>query len=187
MSRASFIWEVTQYRRANSWQSSFRMCVTRLIHICDSCVTWLNEGARTHGGPRVVCVWHCRHANSWRSRCRILKCVPPWLVHVCAVTHSYVCDMTHSIWHESFVYDTHLLCVCHDSFTCVPCLIHMCDMNHSYVWHDSFICVTRLIHMCDMTHSYVWLTNSYGCHESIRCATWLVYMWEMAASYVWHD
>jgi len=35
----------------------------------------------------------------------------------------------------------------------------MCDMtdsytfdtNHSYVWHDSFICVTCLLHICDMT------------------------------------
>ena len=31
----------------------------------------------------------------------------------------------------------------------------MCDMTHSYVRHDSFICVPCLIHMCDMTHSYM--------------------------------
>ena len=31
--------------------------------------------------------------------------------------------------------------------------------THSYVWHDSFICVPWLIHMCAMTHSYV-------CHDS---------------------
>jgi len=31
--------------------------------------------------------------------------------------------------------------VCHDSFMCVPWLIHMCAITHSYVCHDSFICV----------------------------------------------
>ena len=52
-------------------------------------------------------------------------CVP-WLIHTCAMTHSYVC---------------------HESFICVPWLIHMCAMTHS--------CVPWLIHMCAMTHSYV--------------------------------
>ena len=81
----------------------------------------------------------------------------------------------------------------HDSFTCVTCLIHMCDVTHSYVFlshpyvsRDSFICVTWLVHMChtrvslcpwsayhvqlllcDMTHSYVW-------HDSCVCVTWHV-------------
>jgi len=32
------------------------------------------------------------------------------------------------------------------------CIIHMCDMTHSYVWHDSLICVTWLIDTCAMTH-----------------------------------
>ena len=38
---------------------------------------------------------------------------------------------------------------------CVLRLIHMCAMTHSYVCHDSFICVPWLIHMCAkcaMTH-----------------------------------
>jgi len=44
------------------------------------------------------------------------------------------------------------------AFICVPWLIHMCAMTHSYVCHDSFIyafCVPWLIHMCAMTDSYV--------------------------------
>ena len=41
-------------------------------------------------------------------------------------------DMTH-IWMGPIIH--------------VICLIHMCDMTHSYVWHDSFICVTWLIHV----------------------------------------
>jgi len=48
------------------------------------------------------------------------------------------------------------LCVWHESFMCVTCLIHVCDMTPLCVWHDSFMCVTWLIHVCDMTHSYVW-------------------------------
>jgi len=43
----------------------------------------------------------------------------------------------------------------HDSFICVPWLIHMCAMTHSYVCHDSFICVPWFIHVCAMTQSFV--------------------------------
>jgi len=63
-----------------------------------------------------------------------LKCVP-WLIHMCATTHSYVC---------------------HDSFIYVPWLIHVCVTTHLNAWHDSFICVTWLIPMLDMTNSYAW-------------------------------
>jgi len=78
---------------------------------------------------------------------------------------------------------------------CVPaCLIHMCDMTHSYVWHDSFTCVTWLIHMCDMTRTWAlrgqgrcWgacrhasfirdMTHSYVWHDSFICVTWLIHM-----------
>jgi len=63
------------------------------------------------------------------------------------------------------------VCVWHDSFICVPRLIHMCDMTNSYVWHDAFICVTWRIHMCDMT----------------ICVTWLIRTCDMTHSYLWHD
>jgi len=62
--------------------------------------------------------------------------------------------------------------MCHDSFICVPWIIHMCEMARSYVWHDSFIRVTWLIHMCDMTHSYLW-------RDSFTCVTWLIHMCDM--------
>jgi len=51
----------------------------------------------------------------------------PWLIHMCTMTHLYVC---------------------HDSFICVPWLIHTCAMTHSYVYHDSFIRVPWLIFIC---------------------------------------
>ena len=40
----------------------------------------------------------------------------------------------------------------HDSFVCATWLIHMCDVNHSYVRHDSFTCATWLVHTCDTMH-----------------------------------
>jgi len=46
------------------------------------------------------------------------------------------------------------------------------DATHVNVWHDSFICVPRLIHMCAMTHSYLW-------HDSF-IFTWVAYPWSTA-------
>jgi hypothetical protein len=68
----------------------------------------------------------------------------------------------------------------HDSFVCVPWLIRMCDVTHSYVWHDSFVCVTWLIRICAMTHSHVW-------HDSFVCVPWLIRTCAMTHSYVCHD
>jgi len=70
--------------------------------------------------------------------------------------------------------------VCHDSFICVPWLIHMCDTTHSYVWHDSFICVTYLVwcasficmtcHMC---------TTENAPSASGKSVVWLIHMCDM--------
>ena len=39
------------------------------------------------------------------------------------------------------------------------------DMTHGCVWHDSFICMTCLIHTCDMTHLLgTWLTHVWYCY-----------------------
>jgi len=81
-------------------------------------------------------------------------CVP-WLIHVCAMTHSCV-------WHDSlacmighiqmrdmnYLYTRHIMHV--------PWLIHACAMTHSCVWHDSFICMIGHIQMRDMTCLYKW-------------------------------
>jgi len=114
-----------------------------------------------------------------------LICVP-WLIHMCAMTHSYVC---------------------HNSCIPVPWLIHVCDMTHSCVWLDSFMCATWLIHVCDMSQGYVtWMndyimssvklglrcvklgftsppmcdmTHSYVCHDSFTFEPWLIHMCAM--------
>jgi len=99
----------------------------------------------------------------------------PRLIHVCVMTHSYVClcvqrlihtcAMTHSYeCHGTFIYApscihmraiTHSL-ACHDAFMCAMapyvCFL-MCAMTHSYICYDAFICVLWLVHMCSMTHS----------------------------------
>jgi len=56
-------------------------------------------------------------------------------------------------WHQSAQIPSF---TSHDSFICVPWLIHMCAMTHSYVCQDPFICAPWLIHMCAMalTHTY---------------------------------
>ena len=89
-------------------------------------------------------------------------CVP-WVIHVChdsfmgAMPYSDVCHDALYNCYRAAEYSpcsesrgnivTRLNHTCHDSVMCampqayVPCLIHMFDMTHSYVWHDSFTCV----------------------------------------------
>jgi len=65
---------------------------------------------------------------------------------------------------------TTLSCVCngsfiraadqwHASFICVPWLIHMGVLLHSYVCHNFHLHLTRLFHMYHMTHRYMWYTS----------------------------
>ena len=62
---------------------------------------------------------------------------------------------------------------CHDRFTCVTWLIHMCDMTGSYVWHDWFMCIPGLIHT----------PYSYVGHDSFICVKWFIHMWDITHSY----
>ena len=94
-------------------------------------------------------------------------CLVTWLIHLLAMTHSYVC-------HDSFV--------CVPWLICVTWLIHLCGMTLSFVFvrRDSFICETCLVCMWDMTRLYLR-------HDSFICETWLVCMWDMTRLYVRHD
>jgi len=73
----------------------------------------------------------------------------PWLIYMCAMTHSYVC---------------------HDSFICVPWLIRMCAMTHLDVCHDSFVCVPLIGMPWVMAH----IRMSHGTHIN---ESWHTYEW----------
>jgi len=95
-----------------------------------------------------------------------------------------MCDMTRSH-------------VCHDLFTCVPCLfswgdmrrylkiaitsLHIGTMTRSRVCLKLFTCVTWYIHMCAMTYPQVWLVLSaeaifsHVWHDCFTFVTWLVH------------
>jgi len=89
-----------------------------------------------------------------------------------------MCDMTHPepckisvhpyVWHESFS-------VWHDSFICVPWLIHACDMTYPEpckILLDSSMC--DMTHSeCDITHSVCNMIHSYVQHGSFIHLTWL--------------
>ena len=75
-------------------------------------------------------------------------------------------------------YESSPPCICYESFICMPWLLHMCDVTHSYAWRDSFICVPWLIHMRDVNHLYVW-------HDSFICVTWLIHVWHDSSICTW--
>ena len=109
----------------------------------------------------------------------------------CLMTYSYSWDMTHSyVWHDSFI--------------CVPWLIHICDMTHSHVRHDSSVCGTWLLHMYDTSYPHdllfyfnpIWFfhfnffifTWFRLIHDALMChgCAWLKHTWNMTRSCVWH-
>jgi len=143
------------------WHASF-ICVTCLIHMCYM-THGLVEACHTHKWG-VSHTW-MRHVN---EACLIHVCDTP---HLCvwhasimecmSVTHRwgisnvtcfiYECTRvtSHTISYASFMSHTHTLIneashrnVLIDLCDIVKCLLHMCNMPHSYVRHASFIHVT---------------------------------------------
>jgi len=97
-----------------------------------------------------LCVSVCLSVCACVSLCVYVKYVP-WRIHMCDMTWLVRAhDMTRSyVWHDSHRSpSTHVPSprtpnMCHESFICVPWIIHMCAM-------------TCLVRTCDMTKSYVW-------------------------------
>ena len=124
----------------------------------------------------------------------------PWLIHVCAMTHSYVwhvCDahsrvpMMARIWmshgthmNESWV---HVCDITHSRVPRIKCSC-VCECERECMRVDPFICVTWLSHMCGMTHSCVW-HDSFICviSQVLVCVTERIDTCDMTHSYVWHD
>jgi len=114
------------------WHEWFRR-VTRLIHMWDESSLW----DTTHSQ------WS--NANGMRTS---------------AITY----DVTNSyVWRDTFIRHSRarwLVSIEHNSFTVIQ---HHRDAHLRYLlWRDSFICATWHIHMCDMNHSYVW-RGSFTC------------------------
>ena len=139
-----------------AWGDLF-MCLSRLIHVCDTTHLILWPTQRVWHDPfnsmaqliHVVCV-------TWLT----LTCIV-WFIHMCAVTHSYVPQ---------------------DLFGFVTWLIQMMKANTSYfhnmirsfVWRDSSTRVAWLTHVRDVTmRTHFFLRNS-----DLHGATY---------SCVWHD
>ena len=88
--------------------------------------------------------------------------------------YMYMCVYVYSIWHPQY----QMLRVWHDSFICVTCLMHMCDVTHTYVGHNVYPCITWryirvacLIHLCDMTLHLCDLTHTHGGYDIFTCVT----------------
>jgi len=61
-----------------------------------------------------------------------------WCNHMLDMTHSNVTLYQVLLARQSAVQNGPYICVCHDSYMCVPWLIHVCAMTHTCVCHDSY-------------------------------------------------
>ena len=92
-----------------------------------------------------------------------------YLICMCDMSHSRVCDTTHP-------------CVWYHPSTCGTWLIHMGDMTHPHGGHDWLVYVKRLIHEC-----VTWLIYVWDVRDSFECVTWRIHMCDMTHLYAWHD
>jgi len=127
----------------------------------------------THRAERGCCVELFRDMTSshvWHDS--FLRVT--WLIHMCALSHSYVCQGSFirvpcytgldEYMKRSCAVTWLLIHVTSPFHMCVMTL-HMSDMTHAFVWQDSCMCVTWLMHVCDKTDACVW-------HETCMCLTW---------------
>jgi len=165
---------VTQiYLKSCFFVRVFVRSVTWLIHVCESTHSYLcRDSADVFGtGDKTNSfVWHDSFI-----------CVT-WLVHTYAGTQPmysgvmlsvfgllimfrerFVRVMTHLyVWHDSFI--CQCLC-CSSSFasgSCVPWLIPLCDMTHSYLTFCGLLILFREGCACVVTHPFLW-------HDSSTC------------------
>ena len=102
------------------------------------------------------------------------------------------------------------------SYRLVVCLIHTCDLTHSFTMHVCDMTPSFFIRMCGMTHSYhayvlrcaegvtqrrlvsaycihllsqclAFLRATCVWHDSFISVTWLIHMCDMPHSYAWFD
>jgi len=154
------------------------MCVTCLIDVCDaphsSVMTALVMSRE--GGLSIETyaynIYLCDIPHS-RVRHASFMCVT-CLSHVCGMPHSSILTALLMPWGGGGSIDVRAYsislcvmphsCVCHASFMCVSCLIHVCDMPHSstqmalVMSSGGGVCIdvhTHTIYVCDVSYSCV--------------------------------
>jgi len=96
--------------------------------------------------------------ESWHTCDIIHFCA---MSHICAsrdITHAHLCHALVTRDEVSWRIHTGIQVllpshVRHDSFTCVPWLLHMCAMTSPHVWQDPSACAPWLRCICVMTHA----------------------------------
>jgi len=87
----------------------------------------------------LVCVCVCTCVSLSLPLCNLFICA-------CAINHSYVC---HDVW-------TRVPWLIHICFAFIHTTSHMFRLySHHYAWYKSFMCVPWRIHTCDSNESYL--------------------------------
>jgi len=180
--------------------------MVHVIHMNESChncfaLVCLGSRSRVHGDTHACVMWHiwsspATHMNGRMSRATHVNesCHAQDLPTNTLLLFVWALSCAYSL-HDSFVFGTWLIHVCHttqscvwyDSFKCVTKLMSLARTGramYSYAWHDSFMCVTRLFHVRDMTHSYVWPDSCMCVIDSFMCVMWFFHIY--VYSYIWH-
>ena len=113
--------------------------------------------------PAMLLKLHtCNTLQHTATYCNILK----YTATHCSNTLPHTATHCNTLQHTAAHYNTkHTLWICaallhsrvqhasfmcttqYDDFLCAACLVHKCDLTHSYVLQDPLICVTRRIHV----------------------------------------
>jgi len=97
------------------------------------------------------------------------------------------------VWHDSLYATTHsirAMVKLIQEVSHVTWLIRICGMTHLCMWHDSYGDVTCLIQICDMTLCTSSAHSSRAMVDLIRevsHVSWLIYICDMSYLFVWHD
>jgi len=131
----SHVTHMYESRHTHVWVTS-HTCMSRVTHMYDSCQihVWVKSHtrislrylARMHSS--TLCVFNCDKNESLTRE-----------IIICALRNNAATKWTHA-----------LFCFARRWMN------HMCDMTHSYVWHDSFVCVPWLIHI-------IWMNKMNAC------------------------
>jgi len=197
------------------------MCIYVHVYVC-LCIHVYSATYQERNNKRehVLCAgqfWDLdsRLQHAWRGQGCCLRQRGALLrdTFMCATGPSHVCHMIYSCFMSrhtvSIASVVNMVRAWRDLFMCLACLIHVCDMTHSYmlrptvsngsaantvcVWRDSYMYGVWPSHVCDTTHSCVTLRPAVSnesalnmmrvWRDSFICATWLIHVCAVTRSY----